>query len=54
MNKGESKQVVFTLDEIDVDRDAVCAGHVRIVGSVMDTLKGGTVPVRSASITPEC
>jgi hypothetical protein len=54
LNKGESKQVVYTLAEVEVDRAEVCAGHVRIVGSVMDTLKGGTVPVRSAPITPDC
>ena len=54
LNKGESKQVVYTLKDISVDRDKVCAGNVRIVGSVMDTLKGGTVPVRSGSITPAC
>jgi len=54
LNKGESKHVVFTLDGIGVDRDAACAGRVRIVGSVMDTLKAGTEPVRSELITPDC
>ena len=55
LNKGESKQVVFTFDGIGVDdRDAACAGRVRIVGSVMDSLKAGTVPVRSGLITPDC
>jgi hypothetical protein len=54
LNKGESKRVVFTLKDISVDHDAACAGPVRIVGSVMDTLKGGSDPVRSGSITPDC
>ena len=54
LNKGESKQVVFTLSGIGVDRDQVCAGRVRIVGSVMDTLKSGTEPVQSELITPDC
>ena len=54
LNKGESKGVVFTIDGISVDRAAACAGPVRIVGSVIDSLKGGTVPVRSGLITPDC
>lgn len=54
LNPGESKQVVYKLDGVSVDRSKVCAGPVRIVGSVMDTLKGGTVPLRSGSITPDC
>src|SRR6478609_3508314 len=54
LNKGESKQVVFTLNGIGVDRDEVCAGRVRIVGSVMDTLKSGTEPVQSELFTPDC
>lgn len=54
LNKGESKRVLFTLDSISVDRARVCAGKVRIVGSVMDTLKGATDPVRSGPISPDC
>ncbi|MEI9938190.1 MAG: hypothetical protein WDO69_13300 [Pseudomonadota bacterium] len=54
LDKGSSKQVVFTFTDGSVDRAAVCAGAVRIVGSVMDTLKGGTDPVRSGAITPDC
>ena len=54
LNKGESKRVVFTLDGISVDREKACAGRVRIVGSLMDTLKGGAVPVQSGLITPDC
>lgn len=54
VNKGESKRVVFTFDGIGVDRDAACAGRVRIVGSLTDTLKGGSDPVRSGPITPDC
>lgn len=54
LNKGESKTVVFTITGISVDRDAVCAGNVRIVGSVMDTLKNGTEPVQSGLFKPDC
>jgi hypothetical protein len=54
LNKGESKEVRFTLTDIGVERALACPGPLRIVGSVMDTLKGGTVPVRSGSITPDC
>jgi len=54
LNKGESKRVVFTLSADSVDRTALCAGRVRIVGSVTDTLKGGADPVRSTAITPDC
>lgn len=54
LNQGESKQVRFDLDGIGVDRASVCAGRVRIVGSVTDTLKGGSDPVRSGAITPDC
>ncbi|HEY3254522.1 MAG TPA: hypothetical protein VGJ91_11255 [Polyangiaceae bacterium] len=54
LNKGESKQVLFSLSGISIDRDKACPGPLRIVGSVMDTLKGGTDPVRSGLITPDC
>ena len=54
LNKGESKEVLFTLDGIGVDRDSVCQGLVRIVGSVTDSLKGGTVSVQGALVTPDC
>jgi hypothetical protein len=54
LNKGESKRVLFTLDGIGVNRDEVCAGRVRIVGTLTDTLKGGTDPVQSGLLTPDC
>jgi len=54
LNKGESKRVVFTLQGIGVDRDEVCAGRVRIVGTLTDTLKGGSDPVQSGLLTPDC
>ena len=54
LNKGESKLVLFTLDGIGVERDAVCQGLVRVVGSVTDSLKGGSVPVQGALVAPEC
>ncbi len=52
--KGGSQSVSFSFDEDSVDRDAICAGQVRLVGSVMDTLKGATDPVSSVLITPDC
>jgi hypothetical protein len=54
LQKGESKQVLFTLTDIEVDLAQVCPGPLRIVGSVMGTLKGGSDSVRSASISPDC
>lgn len=54
LNKGDKKQVLFTLDGIGVDRATACAGRVRIVGSVTDTLKGGAVSVQSELLTPDC
>jgi hypothetical protein len=52
--KGDTQFASFTFDKDSVDRDAVCAGKVRIVGSVMDSLKGGTDPLSSALFTPDC
>jgi hypothetical protein len=52
--KGGSQTVSFTFDQDSVDRAALCAGQVRIVGSVMDSLKGGTDPISSFLITPDC
>ena len=52
--KGDSQTVSFSFDEDSVDRDALCAGKVRIVGSVMDSLKGGTDPVSSPLTTVDC
>lgn len=54
LDKGATQTVSFTFDEDSVDRDALCAGRVRIVGSVLDSLKGGTDPVSSELTTPDC
>jgi len=54
LDAGDAQSVVFQLSADGVDRDALCAGRVRIVGSLLDTLKGGTEPVRSATLTPDC
>jgi hypothetical protein len=58
VSKGAEQTVTFTLSSTaqltQADHDALCAGQVVIVGSVMDSLKGGTDPVRSALITPTC
>jgi hypothetical protein len=54
VDKGASKTVHFKLTGDDVVRADTCPGPVRIVGSVMDTLKGGTDPVTSALLTPDC
>ncbi|MEO6598804.1 MAG: hypothetical protein ABIQ16_02960 [Polyangiaceae bacterium] len=52
--KGDSQIARFTFNKDGVDRDEVCAGKVRIVGSVMDSIKGGTDPVSSDLIMPDC
>ena len=54
IDKGGSKDVNFTFKQDSADRESVCAGKVRIVGSVMDSLKGGTDQVDSVAITPDC
>jgi hypothetical protein len=54
VNKGDSKSLTFTFTDQQVDHDAACAGQVEIRGSVSDTLKGGTDPVVSDAITPDC
>ena len=54
VGKGEVKSVSFTLKEDSVDRAALCAGKVRIVGSVLDSLKGATEPVQGQLFTPDC
>ncbi len=54
VDKGGSKTVAFTFSKDSVDRAALCAGQVRIVGSLMDSLKGGTDPVSSGLLTPDC
>ena len=56
--KGGKQQMTFVLSSDELltatQRDALCAGPVIIVGSVMDSLSGGTDSVRSAPITPAC
>jgi hypothetical protein len=52
--KGTSKDVHFTFSADSVLRADACPGPLRIVGSVMDTLKGATDPVQSAPLTPNC
>ena len=54
VDKGSTKQAAFTFMVDSVDRTALCTGQVRIVGSVMDSLKGGTDPVSSALIATDC
>ena len=54
INKGESKILTVTFTDQQLDHDAACAGSVDIRGSVSDTLKGGTDPVASSPITPDC
>jgi hypothetical protein len=54
INTGDSKSLTFTFTDQQVDHDAACAGQVEIRGSVSDTLKGGTDPVVSDPITPDC
>jgi hypothetical protein len=54
LDKGESQRVLFTIDGIGVDRESVCKGPVRIVGSVSDALKGASVPVQGGLVMPNC
>ncbi len=54
------KNVSFPLDIsskallTQAQHDALCAGQVVIVGSVMDSLKGGTDTVKSVPVSPSC
>jgi len=53
--KGQSITVHFTFPAASVEQGmAACPGPVLIVGSVNDQLKGGTLPIHSGKITPEC
>jgi hypothetical protein len=57
IEKGGNQAVTFTLSPKTLkqaDRDALCAGQVKIVGTVMDSLKGGTDAVSSELLTPTC
>jgi len=58
IQKGGSSQVTFTISSkaslTQDQQSAICAGQVVIVGSVMDSLKGGTDPLQSVAITPTC
>jgi hypothetical protein len=54
VTKGSTETLTFTFTDQQVDHDAACAGQVQIRGSVSDTLKGGTDPVVSDAITPDC
>jgi hypothetical protein len=58
VNKGSSQMVRFTLTSMKPlaasERDALCAGQVQIIGSVVDTLKSGTDSLSSNLITPTC
>lgn len=52
--KGETQVVNLSFEKDDVDRELVCSGKLRIVGSVLDSLKGGTDPVSSELFTADC
>ena len=54
VNKGGSQTAMFSFTSSKGDHDAICAGQVIIVGSVMDSLKGGTDPLSSPPFTPSC
>ena len=55
IGKGSSKTVHYTFESRGtVLRSDVCPGPVRIMGALMDSLKGGTNPVQSALLTPDC
>ncbi|HTA91216.1 MAG TPA: hypothetical protein VK745_16635 [Polyangiaceae bacterium] len=56
VGQGDTQTVTFTLSSqaVIMNSAAICAGQVRIIGSVTDSLKGGTDPLQSALITPTC
>ena len=58
VDKGSSQTITYTVSSgktlMPADAAAICAGQVIIVGSVMDSLKGGTDPLQSAPLTPTC
>ena len=58
IDKGGSQNVSFTITSkallTQAQHDAICGGQVVIVGSGMDSLKGGTDSLRSVAITPTC
>ena len=54
VNKGGTQTVTFTLSSTKLLTGSVCPGPVQIVGSVMDSLKGGTDSLSSGPITPTC
>jgi hypothetical protein len=59
VGKGERRIVHFTLDDSKfietTERDAVCAGGVRITGVIRDTLSGGNVTNLSTAVfEPRC
>ncbi|HEX3772941.1 MAG TPA: hypothetical protein VHV51_00685 [Polyangiaceae bacterium] len=58
IDKGSIKDVSFTFSMsallTQAQHDAICAGKVVIVGSVMDSLSGHTDSTESAAVTPDC
>ncbi|HKO49783.1 MAG TPA: hypothetical protein VJV79_18765 [Polyangiaceae bacterium] len=53
--KGNVYTSGFIIPSVGVEQGVMaCPGPVRIVGALMDSLKGGTVPLRSNPITPDC
>lgn len=55
LSKGSTKDVTFTLSAGAVEATSICSSDsLRVVGAVMDTLKGGTDPVQSLPIMPDC
>jgi len=58
VNKGQNISLPFTLNVMKLltpdQKQALCAGKVRIVGTVMDTLSGGTDSAQSVAVSPSC
>ena len=57
VGKGQSKTVSFVIDSASLldpaTKDAICAGPVRVSGSIKDTLSGGErTPLSSSDVTP--
>jgi len=54
MNQGDEKTVNFNVAEDGVDQAKLCAGKLRVVGSVQDSLSATTKPVQSALVALAC
>jgi hypothetical protein len=54
LSKGDERTVNFNVNEDGVDKAQLCAGKVRVVGSVQDSLSATTKPAQSALFALGC